>query len=176
MEKLRTIYRLRILRGGLLLSIISILWGLGLFVFFKMFPGGMTSHLKSVICDANGITTEAEMDVIFCKLSQASYNFYQAATSAVILGVMSVVFLLVIIRLNGNTQIRKIISWLMGVGIVLYSIAEFYNAMIFVNSTNLSVDSTNQWMLIPGLILLFCGVLLAVIKIIRDITEPVGVD
>ncbi|MGC9332138.1 MAG: hypothetical protein ACP5DZ_09735 [Bacteroidales bacterium] len=176
MEKLRTIYRLRILRGGLMLSILSILWGLGLFAFLNMFHGGMSSHMKSVICNANGITNEAQMDIVYCKLSQVNSNFYEAATNAIVLGVMSVVFLLLIIRLNGNNQIRIVISWLMGAGVVLYAAASFYNAVNFVNSTNFNMVTENQWLLIPGLVLLFCGVLLAVIKTIHDLTMPIGLD
>jgi hypothetical protein len=177
MEKLRTIYRLRILRGGLLLSLLSILWGIGLFSVLKIFPEAMSSHLKTLICDANNITTEAQMDSVYRKFSMAYGDFYSAATNAVLFGVMSVMFLLLIIRLNGNNSFRKTIAWLMGSGVFLYSAAEYFHAISFVNSTNLNVDyNTGEWILIPGLVLLFLGVLLCVIKIVKDITESRGVD
>jgi len=159
-----------------LLSLISILWGIGLLTVLNVFPGGMVSHLKTTICTANDVTSDAQMDLVYCKMSQSGIMLNDAATNAIMLGMMSVVLLLVIIRLNGNNRIRIVISWLMGTGVVLYAAAAFYNAMNFVNSTNLNMESADHWLLIPGIVLLFCGVLLAVIKIIKDITEPVGVS
>ncbi|MFO7790505.1 MAG: hypothetical protein R6V32_08030 [Bacteroidales bacterium] len=171
MEKLRTIYRLRLLRGGLLLSVISVLWGLGLLVALKMFPAIISSQMKSKICIANNITTEAQMDVVDCNLIQAKSFFMDASLQAILLGVMSIVMLLLIIRLNGNSKIRIVISWLLGAGVVLYSAGIFLSALYFVDNGAVSIEGTNYgWIIGPGGILLFAGLLMSVIKIIKDLS------
>ncbi|MGM0649175.1 MAG: hypothetical protein ACQES1_01570 [Bacteroidota bacterium] len=177
MEKIRTIYRLRVLRGGLLLSVLSVLWGLGLLTVLRIFPGIVTSHIKSLIFKAHNITTEVQMDAVQYKLYQANSLYMDASLQAILLGVLGIVVMLLVIRLNGNNQVKIIIAWLLGIGVVLYSTGIFLDAVNFVGSGAVSIEHTNNpWAVVPGCILFFSGFLLSVIKILKDLTSPVTVD
>lgn len=177
MEKVRTIYRLRVVRGGLLLSLLSVLWGIGLLTVLRVFPGIVISQIKSLIFNANNITTEVQMEAVQYKVNLAHSLYMDASIQAILLGVLSIVMMLVVIRLNGNNSSKNFISWVMGVGVVLYATGVFLNAMSFVDNGAISIEyANNVWAVAPGCILFLLGVLLSVIKTVKELTSPLRVD
>ncbi|MFO7879683.1 MAG: hypothetical protein ACQES0_08450 [Bacteroidota bacterium] len=177
MDKLRTIYRLRALRGGILMALLNILWGSGLLFLLRLFPDLISAKIKENIAIAGNLTHPEFIQTLIDKSAIGTDLFVHAALEPMVLGIMVLVLMFLLIRLNGNTQLRITISWLLGIGLVLYAISLFIRAMTYIGTASAGeAQSHCLWLMLPGTILLATGILLTIIKSVKDLTEPIGVD
>src|SRR6056297_1166542 len=124
MEKVRTIYRLKNLRGGLILALFTILCGIILNTIIRTFPGVVLSEIKKCFSD-NNLSAKITTNQISDFAEKAMEMLRTAAFESLIAGMLLVVVILILIRLKGNKKSKVIISWVFGIGVVLYSIGVF---------------------------------------------------
>ena len=169
MEKVRTIYRLRSLRGGLILALLTILWGIILNTVIRAFPGVVLSEIKKIISD-NVTRAQITQDQLSVLSDKAMDMLRTAAFESLIAGMLLVVLVLILIRLNGNKKTKAIISWIFGIGVVLFSIGLFIRPMALLNTTSLETAINHSaWVVIPGLVLIFLGFIAALLKTLKDL-------
>jgi hypothetical protein len=177
MDKLRTLYRLRAVKGGLIMAFLSILWGSGLLFVNRMFPDIIRSKIRESIAISGNFTDISTIEILETKSLIANKLFIYSALEPVLFGILTIVILFLLIRLKGNTSLRIAISWILGSGTIIYSFGLFIKATSFVNTASLTgAKETAMWFIVPGALLLALGLLLGFVKTIKDLTEPVGVS
>jgi len=176
MDKMRTIYRLRALRGGLIMAFLSILWGSVLLFMNRLIPDTFSAKIRESVAISGKLTDMSKIEILEAKAVTAHEMLLHAAFEPVLFGMMTILVLFLLIRLNGNTKLRIAISWIIGAGTIIYSLGLFIKATTFLSSASMSnACDAGMWFIIPGILLLSAGLLLTFVKTIKDLTEPVGV-
>lgn len=173
MDKRRTIYKLRDLRGSLLLVLITLLAGSGLLFVINVFPHFVKGKIQLSLMQLLDMNISSNMDVLNEQVIRSVDLFHITAFEIILTSIVSLVCILLLIRLNGKMIIRKTISWIISLGVFLMTLYSIMVSVRFMSCLDLFdaykglgfINVLGSSLFIVGLILLF-------FKSFKDLTEP----
>ena len=173
MDKRRTIYKLVDLRGCIFLAIINVIFGTFLLAGLKSFPHIISFRIQEgLLATLEGDLSE-KMSVLHNLADKSMFYFINSATNTIMFSAISMISVLLLIRLNGELIYRKIVSWMLILGVTIINIASFYYSVRFMNSgSSLIANEGVGFLNSIGYILFIGGLIVLFLKTLKDLSQP----
>jgi uncharacterized membrane protein YgdD (TMEM256/DUF423 family) len=177
MDKRRTIYKLQDLSGSLLLALTNLLVGSGLLFGLKVFPNFVKNKIQLCLMQLFDVNISPNMDILNEQIIRSVDLFHVTALEIILTSIVSLVCILFLIRSNGKVLIRKIISWIISLGVFLMTLFSIMVSVRFMSCADLLVAHKGLGFInVIGSLLFIAGLILLFFKSFKDLTDPVSVS
>lgn len=173
MDKRRTIYKLWDLRGCIFISLLNLIFGVFLLAILKTFPHLVTLKIQENLLNIIEGELEEKYAIVQSFVDESIFLFHSTALESLTFAIVAITTILILIRLNGNIKIRKIIAWLVVLGITIVNVTSIFTALNFLEtgSLNLASQGLRVFTLI-GFLLFIGGLCFLFVKTLKDLTQP----
>ncbi len=173
MDKRRTIYKLWDLRGCIFISMLNLIFGALLLAVMKAFPRLVTSKIQESLLSILDGDMEEKYAVIQSFVDESLFLFHSTAIECLVFALVALVTILILIRLSGKIKIRKIIAWLVVLGITVANLSSVLTSLKFLETGSLNMASQGFRVLsILGFLMFIGGLCFLFVKTLKDLTQP----